>query len=497
MRGNRADLDKLNCGDESSCSASDSGTVAEIEINGHLAYIPSELVPRLRELNVLNHRITQSPAGEIISERGKRSLLEPLPGGGTFRCPAGIVPYLAGLLGKEVQIINHPANAIFRLPEPRSSGRVGLDAVVRQGMSTPSTLFRLPHNGLLPDCIGAIAQAWPGNKVAVVCASSQEVRRLGKRLRRDRRVAIVEADAGSYHGERVVVGTPYGVLRSDVRFHEIGIVLFPEATDVFHRRVRCIFAVPDAHFRLFGFVTRETRLSPAEQTQLLAWYGCNTVEILSRDSVARPVRIGWIPSRRVSRRFRARTDDHARLVNDLIRTERQRQEHVVAMVHRLPELERLVAQNTHESTSSAPLAGPTRIVLAEDPLHALSLARSLPDWKVSAAPLCEWRHACLARGFAEAQLLDDGKVADRMILTYDTCTPRRLEDACTLFRVDGGAGLPNCLEGPVINNKLTQPLILLDLIDNHIPQLRERAAMRDRDYADKGWAQLEFSREVL
>lgn len=476
------------------------GDDASIVVHGHIAFCSDELQPYLSDFSAPEHPIVQDPSGEIAVGKRAVPLFRSNPRSGVITFPAAAVPYVVQLLHKnDVEAQVHGACHVHSLPEPQRSGRDAVDGVAKHILDETRGIVRARTSTFFPKLVHELAGAFPGERIAVLESSGSKANAIANEIRRYRPVGVVENASGGFCGEHVIVGTSYGLARDDVRLHEVPLVLMTDPAVVWHQNTQRLLSMPELRFRMYGFVSDENRLAPSELVRLCAWFGIHTVRIHSLDSVARHVCVGWLPGWRPKKREKRQHLHIRNLVCDYIRGHSQRHRYIMGLAAKLRSLaeQEFVSLPARCSfTSGQPLPS-ARIVLTEDPTHAIEISKKLPDWRVSPAPMADWRAECLARGSPNSRLLEDGEVADQMILTFDTCTPERLAAASTVLRIDGGMGIPNCLADIVMHNKNFGRLLILDIYDRHHPQLRPRASSRADAYREIGWPQSNISEEWI
>jgi hypothetical protein len=225
--------------------------------------------------------------------------------------------------------------------------------------------------------------------------------------------------------------------------------------------------------RLVGLLPIGTELSPGEQDELAAVYGFDQVVIPRHGYRPRQVEVSFVPI------HAARPSSDI----DILTLKR-------SGLWRHPLRNRQIAKLARSGNGHADHGrSPSRIVLVENVDHAVELARFLPTWSILTGD------AVHTPGLSpiDQEILNDNRVqegvTDRVIVTAQGMQKIKLSHVDIVFRADGGTGLPaldlNDLIEP--NTQAPRPLQLIDFVDHHHPELRQRSRQRQEAYLDQGW----------
>jgi hypothetical protein len=340
-----------------------------------------------------------------------------------------------------------------------------------------------------------IAYAWPKRTMVVLVCKEKSANSTCTNLRTfGLDAAVVTTRQPFQEFSRITVATPgqLGMVGIDQR----DFVIVPNAIESLRRKM--IHRIVDAHrARLYGFLDRQSKLSPCERDELTMMYGLRDVIVPCHGYVDMPVeyviyRIGGGPPLATSLdvlglkrqglwRHPVRNRKIARLANAFAKGGAG----LLDLIPALPPGWRLEY--------------PRRIyVLVEGLEQALHLARNLPDWPIIAGVNVD---AALIpehmRGRIRSPLEQGLGNLRKAIVTATGAELVTLSGVDVLIRADGGVGalplpIPRCLEVPWGQG---DRLLLVDFQDTQHPQLRSWSQDRVRAYAEYGWVPVGANRD--
>jgi hypothetical protein len=170
----------------------------------------------------------------------------------------------------------------FNVRGKPSADHAILDAVQRRS----HTLVRL-HPGVDRNwLIAQIALAYPSLKIAVACASHDQVKRISRELLRCR-VGHRRVPRGNRSEilDRVVVGTFYGM--ADVQCEKRDVLIVPDARHSLSGLAKTCLMQADSRWRLVGMLAAEASVSREEHDQIITTFGVVAADVrrLGRETV--------------------------------------------------------------------------------------------------------------------------------------------------------------------------------------------------------------------
>jgi hypothetical protein len=339
---------------------------------------------------------------------------------------------------------------------------------------------------------------WGQLSIVVAVARRHEAHEIRDRLRRHfpDTVVITSKEKHARVG-RIAVAT-YGSLgHTPLKLAWRDVVVFPNALEALSQQNQEAL-LEMSRARLYGFLPREARPSPWDRDQLAALFGFVEFSVPRHGYQDRLVQL-----------VRFAVKNGPRLPSPMKLVELKR--HAFWNYHLRNRLIARLARKVHDGhveegvqTKSsfrklkhgldaelAKLQGMRRVVvLVEGVEHGLALAKHLPGW-----PLIAGLHVNMAGvTVPQNQLIEAGWQARHGNWTGAIVTPMgmkavRFADVDVIIRADGGSGLLEIpseeLELP--NDQPVRPLVLIDVVDRHQPQLRAMSMRRWAAYRRRGW----------
>lgn len=338
-----------------------------------------------------------------------------------------------------------------------------------------SGLIRYPWGTVEPaEIIAEVARTWPALTISVIANKVRETQRVRDALR-SLGVACTAANHRNrpVSGEvgRVVVTTPKASWADGVDFQNRDIVFVMDAITAWQRKAHP--RIMEAHSgRLFGFIPLDAEHSPTEQDWIKALFGFASVTTPAPGCIERPVTVSW--ERIFGGEMHRRTDTtfklkqagiwHHGLRNRLVRAEAR-------------------AANPVVRRDLCPV-----VVLTEGVDHARKLSkqmphsRLIPDEYVRTTGMSPLHLADLQRG--RNPLADH---SEPFIVTASVFAKMDLSPVDTIVRADGGVGLPPIARHQLLAPPGAAPLLIVDFLDCHHPELFRQSQIRSRLYRSQEW----------
>jgi hypothetical protein len=336
--------------------------------------------------------------------------------------------------------------------------------------------------------VGQVAVAWPAARVLVIANLLRRAHDIWTALLQLVPNAALSTSRRPYEGHsRVVVSTP-GALGMDYmgRWE----IVFADDAVLATRGLHGERIIDARRARLFGCLEVAAQPSPFEADLIAELFGFCCLTIPRHGHVERSVEVAWA---RIEGgpRLSAELDSLGLKRSGLWRHELRNR--------RIARLAEAVIKDDQRSAGLSPtiaaavrcLAGRDVIIVVESVEHALALAKYLHNWPVRVAqdglmleglPLEQIERLRQRRSWVQC--------AQRAgsIATVAGLTPEMVAGADILIRADGGLGrlaLPaNALTVPWEDRR---PLLLVDFLDRHYPQLRLWSRQRAAAYEWQGW----------
>jgi hypothetical protein len=407
-----------------------------------------------------------------------------------LHCWAGLIFVVCAALALAGQKFKVVRRFDAELPEPDLSQARKL-GVVDEHLD----MVRRHERGLIrvgPDVgiallVAQIAWAWPNLKVLVAVANVQDARRLRDQLSRyfpD--VRAVTGENSPAKVGRVVVATYWCMIHSPIALDQRDMVIAADALQAVGKRPRWCLAHA-LRARLYGLIAHDAEPAPTDRDWLAALFGFAEVIVPRHNRRQRTVEVFRVP-------FTSKMGLAGKL--SVLAWKRKclwhhngRNRMIAKLVIKSQELSFVKLTRPDQETGTN-CQMPSMVVLVESVEHGLALAKLLRGW-----PLLTGPDVCRAGlSSAERQALELGKRARKegcqaAIVTFAGLKTLRLSNLEVIIRTDGGVGLPPVASEELIepNDRPSQPLLIIDVDDQHHGQLRRRSRHRAQAYAAQGW----------
>jgi hypothetical protein len=315
--------------------------------------------------------------------------------------------------------------------------------------------------------------AFPDAVITVAVATKVQARAL-RQILRAQGIQAALLTSGNRPSERArVTVTTYGHLgEAEAQLHCLDLLVLLDGYAALGAEPRSYVSPPfvPPHRkvpRVIGFVPADRRPAPAERVGLVELFGPHVVEVPAHGWTKRPVEVApvrfkggkasWDPKTVTRKR---RNLWHHRLRNRL----------VARLARLLAAGDRAGLLAAFPRVSDVPdLLLPARVlVVVENREHADALNAELRDWRIDEPA--------------------DGWVAHE-VATFDRLRSRSLDDIDVIVRADGGTGLPPIAPTALASSssKPARPLVVVDVLDHHHPELRRAVHSRAHAYIEAGW----------
>ncbi len=232
-----------------------------------------------------------------------------------------------------------------------------------------------------------LARAYPAVRIAVLSKHSRQLNSLAVRLVEQGLEAVsissgnpwplADDDSEDSHPQ-IVCSTPRGAADLDLAGTDIVIVL--DAASCQHEDMNLALSQIDARFRLFGLFHVNRSYAPSSVDAMLAVFGPEVIRLQEPGYMRRRVNYALVttplPHVRLER-------DHPRFGFRCYWHHERRNRRIKQLATALHAGERLDARKFGDVAAAIEQSGsstPSVTILVERPVHAVELAKSLPDW---------------------------------------------------------------------------------------------------------------------
>ena len=473
---------------------------------------PSHYMGRPPRPVVLPGRWTPLTADSALAERVRAALRtparargaapEPLFGEGevggeqVLWVPVGLLP--AVRLLERMGAGSRPAPRPASDPADATAGEVP-DTPARFIASHPQGLIRFHPDRVDPArLVLEIVRQLPDAVITVLVARKADAVGLAKFLRRHGVVAFAYVGSGTPYLDdrplevRVAVATLAGMAGNPTELEKQDLVLCLDAVEAAGRATReVLLNYSMLSTQLFGLVPLDDPPAGADEDWVCTLFGFHMLDVLFPGLPTRRVEVTTVAAggRRLARG--AAPDLELRRYGVWHNEPRYRQ--VARVAHAIAA--RDVQELRRLGVGAAHLPGTGRVVvLAENLEHALRLLPKLEGWALVVGPYLN----TAGLGDEERGLLAERLQIDPASAPGLVAIPAGLAAAAgyapgvrpipgwaAVVRADAGDGLP-----PVPDDELAgtaDPLLVVDLADDHHPHLKELAAERRQAYFEAGW----------
>lgn len=451
-----------------------------------------------RVLATVARAATLAPDGCVRVGRRRQALytLETHMGRRVLQCWAGLAPVvLAALYKARCEVTPGP---LYHRPLllPRASGRAGLVDLPFLELVARHDRGVIRYASGMVDPVRLVAQAsraWPTTNISVAVSTREQVCAVVRQLRAQGLAAYGFTARNQPMVETcVAVVTFAGLAYNPTEPEKQNLVFVLDAAAATAKEPRyCLQFVTRA--RLYGFSELGQELSPYDQDRVREIFGFQEALVPRHGHRVRPVEVAWAPGAGQRLRRPGKNIIDTKRYGVWCNDARNRQVARLARACADADAGALAALLPAAARAELPAAPRSVVVLVENVEHVLALAHKLPGWNVVSSGLVQ------ADGLSAGQrtLLRE-KEPDvlpapvRAVVTeagLQSCT-LPLDQIDIIVRADGGVGLSGLCQALQASAApdVPGPLLLIDLDDQHEPELRRRARSRRRAYREQGWA---------
>lgn len=383
-------------------------------------------------------------------------------------------------------VLRHP-NLPVPIPSERLPDRRLIEYVAHQDRG----LIRYdPDRVSVIHLVAQIARAWPYRRITVVVSGRSDTIRYAQQLR----TAGIDTYGFSARNQpsvetRVAVCTPSGIAYNPIEpaRQDIVIVLNIAAMTAKDHRWRLRYVT---RARLYAMLRVGQHLSPYEEDLVRHVFGFAELIIPRHGYQMRPIEVVWARSAGRQLRFRPVSDFALKRDGIWHHKERNRQIARLATAFAAGDDE-VLGRSLHRFHAPRTAGLPLNVfVLAENIEHALDLARKLPGWSILAGGSVDHR----GLSAEQRSIIEQPRSCRDPYMPYGIVThagmqhqgmPWGLVDV--LIRADGGTNLPDLPMAAQVVRVADRPLMIVDLDDDHAPELRGSALRRQTAYCEIGW----------
>ncbi len=459
-----------------------------IDQNGQHISVTDELLELLGDLH---GRVLETEGDErhgTAVSRSNRSLLRANDGA---RIPnAGLYPALqwrAQQRGYELRrritpsLSELPATGLTNWPRypdiiqfvrEKSLGQIGIHAGIEVEL-------------LLTD----LALAYPTARIAVLSKHSRKLNVLAVRLEQ-RGLKAVSVSSGNLlplayddlenSPPQIICSTPRGAADIDLAGTNIVVVL--DAASCQHEDMNLALSQVDARFRLFGLFDVNRSYAPSSVDVMLAVFGPEVIQLHKPGYMRRPINYALVKTPHPL--VLLKRDHHDFSVRCYWHHER-RNRHITQLAVAMQTGRLLDARKFGEVATAIDRADrprPAVTILVERPVHAIELAKSLPDWPLIATDDDMRRHSGQFRNRAKRSRRA-WQQGTHQIVTVDAAKSWRGDVTDVVIWAGGGQKadfLPHkWLRADIEVNK---PLLIVDFDDRHNSDAARMSQQRQRAY---------------
>ncbi len=334
-----------------------------------------------------------------------------------------------------------------------------------------------------------LALTYPTAHIAVLSKHSRQLNGLTVRLKQrgleavsvSSRNPLPLADDDSENSfPQIICSTPRLAAEFDLAGTDIVIVL--DAASCQHEEMNLALSQVDARFRLFGLFDVTRSYAPSSVDAMLAVFGPEVLQLQESGCIRRPVNYALVKTPRPV--VRLKRDHHDFGVRCYWHHER-RNRHITQLAVALQTGALLDARKFGEVTTAIDRADrprPAVTILVERPIHAIELAKSLPDWPLIATDDDMRGRSGQFRNRAKRnrRAVQPGT---HQIVTVDAAKSWRGDVADVVIWAGGGQKadfLPHkWLRADAGTNR---PLLIVDFIDQHNADAARMSRQRQRAY---------------
>ncbi len=339
--------------------------------------------------------------------------------------------------------------------------------------------------------IAQIALGWPKKRILVVGTSVEDLQRIKKTLQEaGLRPTLAHAKRQpKRRANRVALATVAYAQKEMLKIESRDVVIVVDPEQLVRKKNGLEVIKKAQNANLFGLLPAGKRLRPYECDMLTAVFGLRNIPFGKvSDSSRIDVAFSAIRGGKLSLGPRAKA--HTLKDKGIWRHE-LRNRRIKTLARALVDGNRAVLEKNYPSVAERVTKLPVRRVgvLVENVEHGLILADILKDWPVVAAEGTYKRKL----SSTQKQCLEDGRQAltrqkSHVIVTHEALAEAGAFDV--LVRADGGlAKLPELSsrdnKGSFAND--ASRLLIVDMRDQHHPQLKEWSRVRQEHYREEGW----------
>lgn len=470
--------------------------VIALEQNGQHVFLTDEqsallgviAVPRIRaradadhgyELQPQQESLLYSPEGQRIANAGCLPLL-------------GYVAHVSGF-----RINRRMAVSITELPELETRDDLHYPQLADFVRAHERGVIRVPDqmDEVIP--VAELADAFPARQIIVIGPTVAKLKQMERKLcEAQHRVGIPEAQhrANPVHYSReqltldveedmprLVLSTPLGV--GDLDFATCDLVILTDAKHCVHERVQIALQQIDAQFRLFGITRASDRLSPYEAGKVMGVLGPEVIELMPNGRTRRNVHVAWIrhnQPQNLEQRETSAFDFKCLWHNETRNRAIAKLAKALARGEALDEEQHQSVVVWFEGRNYMPQAV---TVLVDRLVHAVALAKKLPDWPIIAGEdldLVGLPRSIKTRLKRGRQLWIDGP---RQIVLTDSAASVAGNCSDVVIWAGGGPHGPEMPDSWFGQERDTEhPLLVVDFLDLFNAQTRQWQHRRRERY---------------
>ncbi len=343
-----------------------------------------------------------------------------------------------------------------------------------------------PHSNDAVKFIADVARAWPNEEIMVWATRMDEVRNIGRGLRR---YGLDPTMLDSRHfpakAGRIVISTFSALGEGLVRLNTRGIAVVLNPAELIRNKFcRDILQHP-CRARMWGFLPRTAKLAPYDRSRVAVVFGDDEIDLLAPTVMRQPESVLFLQI------FGGRKLSSDLNIVDLKRNgiwhNELRNRRIAKLARALAEKDEAVLHGDYPLVAeySGLLTAKRLGILVENIEHALALAKLLPHWPVMAS----WPVYAAGLSENDCRILESGwcdpKQKTQFIATAVGLSYAGKADI--LIRADGGVGLPSGWREDSIRKYGKCPRWIIDFDDRFHPELRIRSRQRRAAYIAAGW----------